>query len=175
MVMFTPAEGTSLPRESRSCTVTGGAIGVPAAVFDGCWTKARALGTFATMAKASLTSAVRLPLEALNVLEPVSSMLRSSKVAIPEAVVRVSVPLRVPVPELRATLTDVPEVVTLFPNASCRETVTGGTITAPADVFDGCCRNFTRAAAAGLIRTALEVSFVSDPLVKRTVIVSATL
>ncbi len=90
------------------------------------------------MVNALLTAAVRLPLEARIVFDPVRLTLRLLNVAMPEEVVRVNVPLRTPVPEASAIVTVVPVVVTGFPNASVSITVTAGVITAPATAFVGC-------------------------------------
>jgi hypothetical protein len=102
-------------------------------------------------------------------------MLTLLYVATPEDVLLDSVPFRIPVPEMRAMVTGVPVVVTLLPKASCSATVTAGAMTAPATVFVGCCTYARRAAEAGFTRILLEVSGVSDPLVKRIEIVLAAL
>jgi len=67
------------------------------------------------MVNALLTAAVRLPLDAVRVFDPIRLMLRLSNVATPDVVFLVTVPLRVPVPVVRATVTGVPDVVTSFP------------------------------------------------------------
>lgn len=122
-----------------------------------------------------LTAAVRLPLDARRVFEPVRLMLRVLNVATPDDVVRVSVPLRTPVPEASAIVTDVPVVATRLPKASVRATVTAGEMTAPAVAFEGCWTNTSRAAAAGLITIFLDVSGMNVPLLNRMDMVSATL
>ena len=111
----------------------------------------------------------------VNVFDPMRLMLRLLNVATPDDVVRVSVPLRTPVPEARAIVTDVPVVVTRLPNASVSATVTAGEMTAPAVAFEGCWTNARRAAAAGLIMIFLDVSGINVPLLKRMEMVSATL
>lgn len=169
-----PEAVTLLPRESRIWTVTAGERGDPATAFVGCWRNTSVFGGPGMMENSLLPAAVRLPLVARNVFVSVRLMLRLLNVAMPDVVLLESVPLRIPVPVMRATVTDVPVVVSLLPKASCSATVTAGRITAPATVFVGCCINARRAAAAGFTRILLEVSRVSAPLVKRTVIVSAT-
>jgi len=93
----------------------------------------------AAMLNALLTAEVRPRLVAVRFFEPARLMLKSLKVARPDAlVVCVSVPLSVPVPVVNASVMLAPAIATLLPLVSCTCTVTGGVIVAPAAVLLGC-------------------------------------
>src|SRR5436190_20014343 len=107
------------------------------------------LAVAALITKELLSPVLKRPALAVNRLVPVTLMLRSLKVDRPlAAVVRMVVPLKLPVPLLRLMVTDSPE--TLFPKSSCARTVTGGLIAVPAAVSVGCWTKLMLVAAAAL-------------------------
>lgn len=115
IVTVIPATGTILSSESRTCTVIAGARVAPAAAVVGCWRKTSLFAGRGVMVKELLIAAVNVPPVALSVFSPERLILRLLNVAMPEVVVFVSVPERTPVPELNATVTDVPVVLTGLP------------------------------------------------------------
>ena len=119
-VIETPAVVTSLPEPSRNCTVTFGLIIVPAVAFDGCWEKNSWEALLAEIVNVLLTAEVRPVLDAVKFFDPTRLILRSLKVATPDAfVVRVVVPDKTPVPDVSDIKTDTPDVGTLLPRLSC--------------------------------------------------------
>src|SRR3954467_15306022 len=90
-------------------------------------------------------------------------MERLEKVATPLDAASVVVPESVPPPGLApmATVMLAVELVTVFPNASCTATCTGGLIAAPAVALVGWTMSATLEAAAGLMLNAAEVAPVS--------------
>src|SRR5512134_3999752 len=90
-------------------------------------------------------------------------MERLEKVATPLTADTVVVPESVPPPGLvpMATVMLAVELVTVFPNASCTATCTGGLIDAPAVALAGWTMNAGRDAAAGVMLNADEVAEVS--------------
>ncbi len=74
---------------------------------------------------------------------------RLLKVAMPFCGVTVSVPVR-PVPVVRATVTGLVAVVTVFPLLSWTTTVTAGVMVAPVAAFEGCCENASFAGGGGV-------------------------
>src|SRR6185436_16337319 len=88
---------------------------------------------------------------------------RLENVATPDDADTVVVPDSVPPPGLVpiATVMLAPELVTVFPNASCTATCTAGERLAPAIALLGCTVKATRFAAAGLMLNPAEVAPVS--------------
>src|SRR5262245_66532384 len=86
---------------------------------------------------------------------------RLEKVATPATAATVTVPDSAPPPGLApmATVTLAVEPVTVFPNASCTATCTGGAIDAPALALVGWVMNATRSAAAGTTVCCCGVGF----------------
>ena len=77
-------------------------------------------------------------LEAVSCFDPVRLMLRLSNVAIPlVVVVRVNVPVSMPVPEEIESVMESPDVSTILPSESRTCTVTDGVIVDPDVVFTG--------------------------------------
>ena len=71
------------------------------------------------MVKALLIADVSIPLDAVRFFNPARLMLRSLKVASPELlVVRVVVPLKVPVPDDNDRVTETPKEATSLPKPS---------------------------------------------------------
>ena len=119
--------------------MTAGEIAEPAVAFVGCSTKTSCVADAALIVNAELTAEASPVLEAVIFFEPERLMLRSLKVAKPpEFVTCVSVPLRVPVPVVNASVIETPELVTSLPDASLSCTVTAGEIVCPAVVLVGC-------------------------------------
>src|SRR5579862_198534 len=91
-------------------------------------------------------------------------MERLLKVATPPAALRVTAPLKVPLPALLLidTVTEELSVVTRLPNESSTCTVTAGLIETPATVEVGCVPMASLLAAAGVILNVPEVAPVSE-------------
>jgi hypothetical protein len=102
------------------------------------------------MLKELPVAGVRLPLDAVNCLAPVTLILRSLNVASPEAlVICVVVPSRVPVPLLNVIVIGMFGSVTLLLLLSCNCTVTAGVMVCSTTVSVGCCEKTTLVAVVG--------------------------
>src|SRR5438876_11662406 len=111
-----------------------------------------------------LTTEVKLPLAAVRLLEPIKSMLKLPKVALPvPSVFWLVVPLSVPAP-LRVIVTETPALGTLFPKVSSSCTVTAGAMAAPAVAAVGCWTKANWLAAAGEMLNEPLMAGVNAPL-----------
>ena len=115
------------------------------------------------------------PLNAVRFFEPERLMLKSLNVARPEALVTcVTVPDKLPVPVVSPMLTKIPARETLFPEASCNCTVTGGEIATPATPLDGCCANASFDPVPAVTVNVPELVGVNTPEVARISVVPVT-
>jgi hypothetical protein len=146
---------TVFPLLSSTTTVTAGEIVAPVVALEGCCENASFAGgggvppPGALMVKPALIADVRFGLAAESVKVPALLAVRLLKVAIPFCGVAVSVPVR-PVPPARVRETGLVAVGTGFPLLSSTTTVTAGEIVAPVRALEGCCKNASFTAVAGV-------------------------
>src|ERR1035437_2394629 len=147
---------TTLPNWSSTDTlmVPSDPAGWPSADS---WVKAMWSAAAGVMVKLLEVAPVRMPSVALMVWAPALFSDRVLKVATPLEAAAVSVPLSVPLPLAKASVTVEPSEVTTLLYWSSTETTTLGMVT-PATVLTGPVANTIFDAAAGLIVKLLEVS-----------------
>ena len=137
----TSAPATALPNASCTRTVTAGVTVALTSVVVGCERNASEAWAAGRIANASLPAGVNAPLDAVSLLPaPATVSTRSSKLASPAAsVLRVVVPVSVPVPAVSVASTATPDCATALPYASRSCSLNAGAMAAPATVLAGCC------------------------------------
>src|ERR1051326_745655 len=152
------------PNWSSIRTTGCGTNATPAIAADGGWVPmVNCAAAAGLILKLLLTAELAPAAEAVNALLPLTVRLKSLNAANPfVSVVRLVVPLSVPLPLLKLKLTDTPD--TLFPNPSVARTVTAGLMVVPATVSVGCCTNASVLAAAALMLNVLLTALVKPEL-----------